>query len=48
MKKLIFLISTEGKTRELIVKETWEAFQKYNKVESGLRKIGKTKDSKAT
>ena len=33
MKKLICLISTEGKTTKKIVKETWEAWKKYKKVE---------------
>ncbi|VVA44148.1 hypothetical protein CANDROIZ_450003 [Candidatus Roizmanbacteria bacterium] len=32
MKKLIFLISTAGKSSEQIVKEAWEAFQKFQKV----------------
>lgn len=32
MKKLICLISTEGKTTEQITKETWDAYQKYQKM----------------
>ena len=32
MKKLIFLISTVGKSAKQISDEAWEAFQKYNKV----------------
>lgn len=32
MKRLITLISTEGKTVEQITKQTWEAFQKFQKV----------------
>lgn len=44
MKKLFALISTEGKTREQIVKETWEAFQKYKKVSEKIEKDMVTKD----
>lgn len=33
MKKLIFMIPTEGKTQEQISKEAWEATQKYMKTE---------------
>jgi hypothetical protein len=33
MKKLMFLISTEGKSQEQISKEVWQAYQKYLKVE---------------
>ncbi len=31
-KKLILMISTEGKTPEQYTKEAWDAFQKYQKV----------------
>lgn len=29
MRKLMFLISTEGKSAEQVTKEAWAAFQKY-------------------
>jgi Sec-independent protein translocase protein TatA len=29
MKKLVFLISTEGKSREQIAKEAWDAVSKF-------------------
>lgn len=37
MKKLMFLISTEGKSKEQIKKESAEAFRKYREVESKMR-----------
>jgi len=37
MKKLMFLISTEGKTTEQISKEAWEAYQKYQEVEQKVK-----------
>jgi len=49
MKKLISLISTEGKSKKQIVKETWAAFQKYSKVEAEQIEINNKKESlKAT
>jgi hypothetical protein len=53
MKKLMFLISTEGKTTEQISKESWEAYQKYQRVskkveEDQLKTAGEKEDSKAT
>ena len=49
MKRLVSLISTEGKSREQIVKETWYAFQKYNQVETEQSKLaGEKEDLKAT
>ena len=33
MKKLICLISTQGKTSKQVTDEVWKAFQKYKKVE---------------
>ncbi len=32
MKKLISLISTNGKSRKQITKEVWGAYQKYQKI----------------
>lgn len=34
MRKLMFLISTGGKTKEQITKEAWDAFQKYQQAQS--------------
>lgn len=36
MKQLIFLISTEGKSPDQLAKETWDAYQKFLKVEKEL------------
>jgi len=45
MKRLICLISTEGKTTKQISDETMKAFEKYQKVEQETkRKLIKTKD----
>lgn len=44
MKRLVSLISTEGKSREQMVKDTWAAFQKYNKVEAEQTKIADRKE----
>ncbi len=41
MKKLIALISTQGKSKEQIVKETVGAFQKYRSVEEKVRSTAK-------
>ena len=38
MKKLVFLISTQGKTAKQIAKEAWTAFQKHQKVEKQVLK----------
>lgn len=38
MKKLMFLISTEGKTTEQISKESWEAYQNYQRVKAKVEK----------
>src|SRR3989338_10535359 len=38
MKKLFALIKTEGKTKEQIVNETWNAYQKFIKAKKPLRK----------
>ena len=47
MKKLICLISTAGKSSEQIVKEAWEAFQKFQKVhKESLRKLNQTENKK--
>lgn len=49
MKRLISLISSEEKTREQIVKETWDAFQKYKQVEAEeLKKADNEKELKDT
>lgn len=37
MRKLICLISTEGKKPEQIAAEAWKAYQKYQKVESKVQ-----------
>ena len=42
-KKLMFMISTEGKTKEQIVKETLEAIQKYQSVK---KKVAETRQKK--
>jgi len=43
MKKLMFLISTEGKTTEQISKESWEAYQNYQRVKTKVEKDLKEK-----
>lgn len=47
MKQLISLISTEGKTPEQAVKESWQAYLKFKKVESQvLQKMSQQKPQK--
>ncbi|MFA5532152.1 MAG: hypothetical protein WDA13_00945 [Candidatus Shapirobacteria bacterium] len=49
MKKLMFLISTEGKTTEQISKESWEAYQNYQRVKAEQIEINnKKKELKTT
>lgn len=36
MKKLFALINTEGKSKEQIVNETWEAYQNYSQAEKKI------------
>ena len=43
MKRLVCLISTEGKSKDQIVKETWGAFQNYERVKSQVEKDLKEK-----
>lgn len=43
MKRLISLISTKGKTAEQITKETWEAYQNYERVKAKVEKDLKKK-----
>jgi hypothetical protein len=38
MKRLVCLISTEGKSKDQIVKETWGAFQNYERVKVNVEK----------
>lgn len=37
MKRLMFLISTEGKTTEKISEEAWAAYLKYQEVERKIK-----------
>lgn len=47
MKQLICLISTAGKAPELIDKEVWEAFQKFQKVhKESLKNLKQTENKK--
>lgn len=50
MKKLMFLISTEGKTTEKISEEAWAAYLKYQEVSAKVAKEieGKEKQIKKT
>ena len=43
MKRLVFLISTEGKTTKKISAEAWTAFQKYERVKTKVEKDLKEK-----
>lgn len=43
MKRLIALISSEGKSKDQFVKETWDAFQNYERVKSKVEKDLKEK-----
>lgn len=43
MKRLVCLISTEGKTPKQISNETMKAFEKYQKVEKKVKKELKQK-----
>lgn len=43
MKRLVCLISTEGKPKDQIVKETWNAFQNYERVKAKVEKDLKKK-----
>lgn len=36
MKKLMFLISTEGKSRDQIAEEAWDAYQKFSQPENKI------------
>lgn len=45
MKKLVTLISTEGKTVEEITKQTWGAFKKYRKLNKQVEKNIDTNDT---
>lgn len=45
MKRLVCLISTEGKTPKQISNETMKAFKKYQKVEKKLLKKKTKKDT---
>lgn len=41
MKKLISLISTNNKTEQQIVDETWKAFGRYNKTGKTIKNLHK-------
>lgn len=45
MKRLMFMLSTEGKTPQQIKKEGWAAFQKYEQVEKQMESQQKASPS---
>lgn len=47
MKRLICLISGQGKTKEQLAREVWEAFQKYQEVSARVNSQPKPHNTSA-